>query len=375
LLFQHLDGRVTAQNALTGRIIWEFSCFDVKMDPFCQDSVSADFALSPDGQTLYYGDIYGKIIALSVARQTESTGSPTKLPTVAPSSIPSIYLSDEPSPLASEVPTMVPSSTPSDLPSLNPTKQPSSRPSTSPSLNPSLHPSINPSLLPSENPTLIPSSSPSKLPTLIPSQHPSSFPSAHPSIEPSSQPTPYFGILVLKSVSPEGQVAVVSFVGMSSILAVMGMAFAFLRKRKAALYLASENGDEDVNDTSAGAAHRDLSIGSFSITKRLRNKKRLRLGATPVPENSEYNNASSEETMNDHLDEVAEEEEESYNMSSDGVDSLQAVPPIFHPSKEKELTTWSMTSEGAVLTEEEEHMYGSDHFEDIDDQTKSLTSV
>lgn len=250
-----------AQDARNGDIIWEWSCFDVTRDRFCQDSVEAEFALSPDGRTIYYGDIYGKIVALAVAKPTGSTRAPTALPTVSPSAFSSVVPTAQ-----SDVPTMVPSIHPTDrptvVPSIFPTDRPSEHPSSLPTDSPSQHPSRKPSSIPSDHPTDSPSTGPSLEPSNLPTEHPSNKPSNVPSDQPSLSPsttptatptakpsttptksfvpssvpsvgpTPFYGILVLKSVSPEVQIVAVSFMGLAGAMALVSvLALIFVRKR------------------------------------------------------------------------------------------------------------------------------------------------
>ena len=77
-------------------------------------------SLSPSGNVLYYGDIFGRIVALQVADfETESpTASPSFSPTAAPSAMPSI----------SPKPTSAPSESPSLVPTVTPTTSPTNPP-------------------------------------------------------------------------------------------------------------------------------------------------------------------------------------------------------------------------------------------------------
>eukprot|EP00588_Corethron_pennatum_P009075 CAMPEP_0194270076 /NCGR_PEP_ID=MMETSP0169-20130528/4129_1 /TAXON_ID=218684 /ORGANISM="Corethron pennatum, Strain L29A3" /LENGTH=727 /DNA_ID=CAMNT_0039011987 /DNA_START=234 /DNA_END=2417 /DNA_ORIENTATION=- len=88
----------------------------------------------------------------------DSTGLPSKLPSIAPSNLPSVAPSDIPSVLPLATPSSVP---PSDIPSDIPSVAPSDIPSAAPSLNPSKLPSLSPSVLPSLLPT-------SALPSIAP---------------------------------------------------------------------------------------------------------------------------------------------------------------------------------------------------------------
>ena len=64
---QHSGGRVVAYNAETGGRQWQLDCQDILDTDSCQDSVEAEFAVSPHGNLLLYGDIFGRIVALQIA--------------------------------------------------------------------------------------------------------------------------------------------------------------------------------------------------------------------------------------------------------------------------------------------------------------------
>ena len=241
-------------------------------DIYCQDSVEAEFALSPDGLTLYYGDIFGKIVALSVAEQINPTDQPTPLPTAIPSleatplptMFPSIkpsltkFPSNEPSNYPSVIPTSIPtvvhssqpSSWPSELPSYVPSIHPTFLPTKTPSTQPSRLASVIPttSAKPSVSPTLLPSITPTNIPSESPSTHPTTLPSVHPSNIPSFNPTPYYGILTLKNVTPESQIVVVSFIGISGFLALLGFVLGSKRckKGKSGVVIDAKGADEDL---------------------------------------------------------------------------------------------------------------------------------
>ena len=80
------DGTIRQQDLTSGSRNWEFNCADVGGLTLCQDSVEADFAISPSGNVLYYGDIFGRISSLQVAEfLTEApTLAPTGLTTLSP---------------------------------------------------------------------------------------------------------------------------------------------------------------------------------------------------------------------------------------------------------------------------------------------------
>lgn len=80
-------------NATTGDTLWKWSCRDIPIDhvssgrnynPICQDSVEAEFSLSSDGRFLFYGDIFGRIVALQISYPQIPMS-----PSISPSTIPS----------------------------------------------------------------------------------------------------------------------------------------------------------------------------------------------------------------------------------------------------------------------------------------------
>ena len=85
------NGRVHQYDLWSGRRFWNYSCSD-SSNNLCQDPVEAGFAITPGGNTLFYGDIYGRINCLGVASfDTESpTLAPTGTPTISPSASPTI---------------------------------------------------------------------------------------------------------------------------------------------------------------------------------------------------------------------------------------------------------------------------------------------
>lgn len=83
------NGRVHQYDLYSGRSYWDYSCSEISED-FCQDAVEAEFAIAPNGNTIYYGDIYGRINSLQVASFT------TETPTIAPTFEPTRNLSESP---------------------------------------------------------------------------------------------------------------------------------------------------------------------------------------------------------------------------------------------------------------------------------------
>jgi hypothetical protein len=88
---ESLNGRVHQFDFYSGRRFWDYSCTDFS-DASCQDAVEADFAITPGGNAIYYGDIYGRINALEVATfETETpTAAPSSAPNMSPSGSPTI---------------------------------------------------------------------------------------------------------------------------------------------------------------------------------------------------------------------------------------------------------------------------------------------
>lgn len=105
------NGRVRQYDMFNGRRFWDYSCADIS-NSMCQDGVEADFAITPSGNIIYYGDIYGRINALEVATfATEAPSSaPSAFPTPARSGAPTTTMSptgaltDSPTQLVVEVP-------------------------------------------------------------------------------------------------------------------------------------------------------------------------------------------------------------------------------------------------------------------------------
>lgn len=145
-----LNGRLRQHNAANGQRNWEFDCSDWTRVSNCQDVIESEFSISGDGNFVYYGDIYGRVISLQVAEF--QTNEPTIAPPIVPSDLPSDKLSKIPS----GNPSYLPSSAPSFVPSLVPSGIPSGAPS-------SIQNTAAPSVI---------TGSPSDIPTAIPSVQP-----------------------------------------------------------------------------------------------------------------------------------------------------------------------------------------------------------
>jgi hypothetical protein len=181
------SGLVMAQDATSGNIYWQMDCTTFESShKDCQDSVEAEFTLSPDGTRLYYGDIFGSVTAIKVA-ELDLIFVPMQ--TSAPSSIPSVVPTQVKSNQPSALPSLIPSNAPNTMPSIQPSTGPSIMPSDKPSMQPSFSPSSQPSVTPSDVPSFKPSSTPSDLPSTLPSNNPSGLPSAAPSRSPSGLPS------------------------------------------------------------------------------------------------------------------------------------------------------------------------------------------
>jgi len=99
------NGRIRQYDLYSGRQYWDYSCADIN-NQVCQGAVEADFAITSSGNTIYYGDIYGRINSLEVANfETESpTIAPTLAPTITPSGNPTLTSA----PTVDESPTTMP---------------------------------------------------------------------------------------------------------------------------------------------------------------------------------------------------------------------------------------------------------------------------
>ena len=85
-VIEGMKGRVRQHDALTGDINWTFDCKDVS-GVSCNDAVEADYSVSSTGNTLYYGDIFGKIVALEIAQFSKETAPPAKEETAPPTTV------------------------------------------------------------------------------------------------------------------------------------------------------------------------------------------------------------------------------------------------------------------------------------------------
>lgn len=117
-VIEGLKGRVRQHDALTGAIDWAIDCYTVSGIP-CHDAVEADFSVSPEGTMLYYGDVFGKIVALEIADFT--TPAPTKLPTQKPVAI--VAEVSKPKPEPQPEPTPKPTTPPTTAPVAEPVKR------------------------------------------------------------------------------------------------------------------------------------------------------------------------------------------------------------------------------------------------------------
>lgn len=79
-VIEGMKGKVRQHDALTGDVDWSFDCKDVSGGS-CDDAVEADFSVSSNGNMVYYGDIFGKIVALEIAEFSDATVAPTDAPT------------------------------------------------------------------------------------------------------------------------------------------------------------------------------------------------------------------------------------------------------------------------------------------------------
>jgi hypothetical protein len=82
LYFVTEGGVLESRDQQDGTLYWTFQCDNVTAN--CEPNVQAEFSLSPDGMTLYYGDIDGNIRALQLGGPIDPRPPLTDYPTVAP---------------------------------------------------------------------------------------------------------------------------------------------------------------------------------------------------------------------------------------------------------------------------------------------------
>ncbi|KAL7543233.1 hypothetical protein ACHAXR_012524 [Thalassiosira sp. AJA248-18] len=224
------------------------------LQPVCDLGIEDAFALSPTPSP-------------SSGSSSITTGAsqyPTQYPILEYSSHPSQYPSQYPTKGPTEDPTKGPTEGPIQGPTQGPSPTPDIAPlptqtpsvfsSIEPSGNPSSHPSIEPSGNPSSLPSTEPSGNPSSDPSTEPSGNPSSHPSTHPTGQPSSPPSePNYGLV---EVSIEVEVT----------LEGINMADIDLNSLDAVVDLLSEVFKKILPK---GAFVRILSVGGFSVTRRL----------------------------------------------------------------------------------------------------------
>jgi len=216
------SGMVTALDALSGETIWQIDCTSFKgKHPDCQDSVEAEFTLSPDGTTLYYGDIFGSVTSIRVAKiDPNSSNAPSASPSAIPSALPTQSPSKEPSALPSQSPSDEPISLASQLQAALQTQMPSDFPSLRPSDSPS-NKLINRTQLLAITPTSFPQpttrpTEPANASALLFSK-PLDNPSATPIKTASESPTSLEKGTTDTSPSPSSQIAAVSLSKASSL--------------------------------------------------------------------------------------------------------------------------------------------------------------
>lgn len=106
-----------------GRRVWDFNCASLTGITSCQDSVEAEFSVSKSGNFIYYGDIFGKIVALQVG--SFETPAPTLPPVPAPTLPPTLPPLPAPTPSPNPAPTLSPVPAPTLSPVPPPTPIPS----------------------------------------------------------------------------------------------------------------------------------------------------------------------------------------------------------------------------------------------------------
>ena len=142
-----LNGNIRQHDAWDGTRNWEFNCENLTGVVGCQDGVEAEFTLSSTGNVLYYGDIFGKIVALKVA--DFATPNPTSTSTSNPTSVPTSVTSSNPT----SVPTIASSPNPTSTPTTTTFSNPTSTPTTTSTFAPSSIFSKSPSQFISESET------------------------------------------------------------------------------------------------------------------------------------------------------------------------------------------------------------------------------
>jgi len=111
-----LNGNLRQHNAINGTRNWVFDCSNVTGVAGCQDGVEAEFSISANGNIVYYGDIFGRVVALQVA--DFATTVPTVVPTVSPTLSPTLSTtsSTTTSKPVTQKPTIAPSKLRSQMP-------------------------------------------------------------------------------------------------------------------------------------------------------------------------------------------------------------------------------------------------------------------
>jgi hypothetical protein len=139
-------GIVESRDSRDGSLLWKFDCSNSEGNNIpCEGNAQAEFSLSPDGLTLYFGDIDGNLRAISIGSSIEPTPQLTDFPSRAP--VTSAPTTAQPS--VSAPPSLWPSATPTLSPTfLGETRPPSSAPSVSPT-SPTAQPNA------SSNPTML----------------------------------------------------------------------------------------------------------------------------------------------------------------------------------------------------------------------------
>jgi hypothetical protein len=77
------EGTVAAHDAWTGQRLWSIGCQEYLSDSNCQSSiVEGEFSISPKGQTIFFGNRMGQVVALRIGNPP--TFPPTPSPTFKP---------------------------------------------------------------------------------------------------------------------------------------------------------------------------------------------------------------------------------------------------------------------------------------------------
>lgn len=116
--FVESRGVVRQYNAQTGFLLWTMDCKDSSDNGEECSPVEADFCVSQDGKMVYYGDVRGNLVAISVDGKTnvrEISDTPSVSPSRSPVNAAPIAATRTRRPIAPIAPSMAPSHSPSTV--------------------------------------------------------------------------------------------------------------------------------------------------------------------------------------------------------------------------------------------------------------------